>query len=328
MRYFVALAAVAALAACSPYRLADSVESFHKSIAESQAALDTGIANLRTDVASNHTARFVATRAKIQTSTGCGASSAADNNGNLSPPCVLLARDEDEPAVSPVLQNEASARRKMDVLLHYADALKAISNADDSKTLTSATDKLAGSVSGLVVAAAPAGPQAAAAAVAAGATLAAAIETGGTAVRIGLDAHRMAVLRRTVGDTNKSIRSVAIGLGSYFDTLRLARIEQVLAETNFRAARLGLGPNKEYASDFAVTQQKLDALNALREADGAKIGEDIATAHGKLVKAANDETGGAAEFAAAVGELATAVQKLRVAMEAQAKVGTTVKTGT
>ena len=328
MRYFVALAALAALAACSPYRLADSVENFHRSIAESQAALNTGIANLRADITSNHTARFVATRAKIQTSTGCGASSAADDKGNLYPPCVLLARGEAEPTVSPVLQNEASARRKMEVLLRYADALKAISNAEDSKALTSATDKLAGSASGLVVAAAPAGPQAAAAAAAAGATLAAAIEAGGTAVRIGLDAQRMAVLRRTVGDTNKPVRSVAIGIGSYFDTLRLARIEQVLAETNFRAARLGLGPNKEYASDFAATQQKLDALNAVREADGAKVGEDIATAHEKLVKAADDETGGPAEFAAAVGELATAVQKLRAAMEAQTKVGTTAKTGT
>ena len=327
MKDFVALAVLAVLGACSPYRLANSVGSFQKSIASSEAALDTGLTNLRADMASNRTARLVATRAQVETSKACGFSSTADDNGNLHPPCVLLARNEAEPAVSPVLQDEAATRRKMEVLLRYADALKAISNADNSKALKSATDKLAGSASALVVAAAPAGPQAAAAGAAAATTLAAAIEATGTAVRIGLDAQRMAVLRRTVGDTNNAVKSVATGIGSYFDTVRLARIEQVQAETNFRAERLGRGPDKEYASDFATTQQKLDVLNALRDANGAAVGEDIATAHEKLVKAANDETGGPAEFAAAVGELAAAVQKLRAAMEAQGKVGATTKSG-
>lgn len=297
-----ALVLVTMLDACSPYRLTASVTGFRNSISTAQASLDDGLTNYRADMASSRVAKLEFAHARVQTSKGCGFSSAADKNGNLNPPCMLIATNEVEPTVPRVIQGAASAKNKMSVLLRYADALQAISNAADSQTISSATDQLAGAASSLVVAAAPAGPQAGVAAATTGAVIAAAIETAGTTARIGLDAQRLEVLRRTVARTDPHIKTISTGLGAYFDTLRLGRMDQLFAEANLRAERVGTAAN-DWRAGYDQAQQKLNVYNTLRDASGTEVGEAIAKAHAKLVDAANDTSTGPAEFAAAVGEL-------------------------
>src|SRR5688500_15850104 len=111
------LAAAIAVAGCSPYRLGAPVASFRQSVAESQAALNEGLANLRADMLSNQNARFAATRAPVQTTAACGFSSNVDDQGRPAPPCTLVRPGSPEPATSPAYVGEVGARTKLAVLL-------------------------------------------------------------------------------------------------------------------------------------------------------------------------------------------------------------------
>ena len=93
----------------------------------------------------------------------------------------------------------------------------------------------------------------------------------------------------------------------------------ILSEVNRRAERVGTGAKGDYGPALSLVEDRLAVLNQLRDASGTAVGEGITQAHKKLLVAANDNTTGPAEFAAAVGELADAVKALRAGMAAQAK---------
>src|SRR4051812_30395310 len=134
------LATAVVVAACSPYRLGTSVASFRQSVADTQAALDDGLANLQSDTLSNQNARFAATNAQVQTTAACGSSSDVDDQGQPRPPCTLVPRGSADPPISPVYAGEAGARMKLAALLRYAEAMQALTDAADRKALDTATD--------------------------------------------------------------------------------------------------------------------------------------------------------------------------------------------
>lgn len=316
IRMIAALAATVALGACTPYGLGPQISSFRQSVAESQKSLDEGLVAFRREALSRQAASLVSARAPIQMSPGCVFSSARDRDGVMRAPCTIMRQGDPDPITPGVIANEPATRRQMAVLLRYVSGLEAVSNAADSKALTAATNDLAGAASALPAAAAPAGPAAAAAATAAGAAIGAAVQLGGTFARIALDYERLAALRRAVDATQEPVRVVATGIGTSLEALRIARYEQVFGEADDRAERVGGSPASSYSGAYEGVQNRVSAANALREGDGNAVGRGIASAHDKLVLAANDSSAGAVEFARAVGELADAVDAFRKAMAA------------
>ncbi|TSP13445.1 DUF885 domain-containing protein [Cupriavidus campinensis] len=311
MRRFTPLGMLAAclcagLAACSPYLYKSEVESFRAGVNDLATAYQSGTKGVAAERAVIQQTQLTPTRTRVALSPGCAlpatvsAAPAADNTL----PCALQPAD---PAMAPrqsAPRESTSAAPLIHALRDYADALAAITNAQDQEALEAANSKLTGSLAGLASTAKAGLPN----------------EFGaiaGLAFSVGvatLNQRRFDMLKRGVTAANEPVAVLGDAMGQALDTLRKARADGLLLAGTTMAGQINASMSPDdYTAALTTLQAKTDAIETLRRTNARAAADDMVKAHAALAQALNDDT---RQVAAVVTALKTFREKARAVQEA------------
>lgn len=297
----------AGLGACSPYLYKSEVESFRAGVSDLATAYQSGTKGVAAERAVIQQAQLTPTRTRVALSPGCAlpatvsAAPAADN----ALPCVL------QPAGAPMAAPRQAAAPEPDAgapliraLRDYADALAAITNAQDQEALEAANSRLTGSLAGLASTAKVGLPNEFGAI--AGLAFSAGVAT--------LNQRRFDMLKRGVTAANEPVAVLGDAMGQALDTLRKTRADGLLLAGTTMASQMNANMSPDdYATTLTTLQAKTDAIETLRRTNARAAADDMVKAHAALAQALNDDT---RQVAAVVTALKTFREKARAVQEA------------
>lgn len=299
------LLALGLAAACSPYVYKREINAFATGVENVSASHSAALAEARRLRLAEQRRQWILERAELAISPGCiGTPDDARDEMWAEDRCVLNRVDGEPLAPS---ATEVAARQAVPIaegLTAYAQALKAITNAEDRATLDAATAELTGAIAAL----APEGsrPEINAA--------------GGLLSSLFgayLDRRRLDTLRSGVGSAQPHIALLAPRLGESLDTLR----REAIARRNANVARildelneLGDGVSADaYAAHLAELEEETTALEALRLARPRETAIALVTAHEALRRALADDNRQIEAVVAAIQQFYEQVEKVEKA---------------
>jgi len=293
----LALLPLAFLAACSPYVYDGEIGKFSAGVDLVTDAYKGGVDDIRTTRMALRTNDQVQNKARLGLSQSCRAIEGREE-------CQILDLRSDKPKEQDDAEHALNEVEPVFSALHrYAEALAAITKADDDKALTQAGQELADSVSGLAGAARGGG----APTVAAGAGLLADL------TEVYLDSRRLATLKKTVLATDHHIEVLSKIVGITLRTIQDDRLRQLDIQLSAAIAPLrdekklaSLSPD-DYRADLMATQALVDEVNRIKASDPIAAGNVLAASHHALAEAVRSDKGQSmAVFQAATGFLQAA----------------------
>ena len=309
----LALVPLAFLAACSPYVYDGEIGKFSAGVDLVTDAYKGGVDDIRATRTALRTNDQVQNKARLGLSPSCRAIEEKNE-------CQILDLRPDKPKEQDDAEHALNKAEPVFAALHrYAEALAAITKADDDKALTQAGQELADSVSGLAGAAG--GGDAAAAAIAADTGLLANL------TEIYLDSRRLATLKKTVLATDPKIETLSKIVGITLRTIQSERLRQLDIQLSAAITPLrdekklaSLSPD-DYRADLTATQALVDEVNRIKASDPIATGNALAASHHALAEALSAEKGQSmAVFQATTGFL-QAAGKVKAAIHPDAANG-------
>lgn len=281
MKNRLVLAAVAALAACSPYAYQTEIDGFAKSV----GALTEGTERMRSDILAEPDEKA------LWMLSAPGATT--DTRNAL---CELDKRSENDPRSAEGLcrikvgdawidptkdhPSDADELKKFRPLGAYAKALGAVANAEDSRAFDAAGRELAQRANAFVAAfgVAPVG-----AAVTAGVNI---VSFG---ARLSLEQSRLGQLRMSVAAVEPHFKEAASLLGDGLEAVRRNRIAALHERMKLVAEAFNRA--RDPASRRQAAEELLRISAAIRDlqtTDAASLVEKMAAAHSALAKALSE----------------------------------------
>ena len=141
------LATVAGVAGCAPYVYKSEINAFSSGVENLATAYKFGLKSLASERAAQERLRLSSDRPPVALSEDCEVSLKVPEGG---PPCMALAGRREPIPVSPVERQAMTAAPVVQALRDYADALAAVTNAEDEAQLEAAQAMFRDSVESLV----------------------------------------------------------------------------------------------------------------------------------------------------------------------------------
>jgi len=272
------LATVAGVAGCAPYVYKSEINAFSSGVENLATAYKFGLKSLASERAAQERLRLSSDRPPVALSEDCEVSLKVPEGG---PPCMALAGRREPIPVSPVERQAMTAAPVVQALRDYADALAAVTNAEDEAQLEAAQAMFRDSVESLVKLQSD---QAAT-------RVSPVVELLGAGWTAYLNQRRFEVLKTGVNAANAPVAKLGKTLGEAFATLRVAQALQLRTTANAMAS--GLVKNvsaKEYEERLALVERKAADLETLRRTDPRAVADDMVRGHEALRVALNDNT--------------------------------------
>ncbi len=295
------VAAITLLTACSPYVYKTEIGAFASGVGDLTSAYSDGLKELA--AARGERERWELTRASapLALTSGCVPGGAGASMAQT--PCVVHEVNKLPAVPSKTELQAASARSAAAALKKYADALAAVTNAEDAQTLAAAQADFNAAIVGLA-----SDDKSATAELGAVADLFSAVTT---AV---LNQRRYDALKRGVNAAQEPVATLGNALGEALDSMRVARASELRDTANLMI--IGMGgevKDDEYMKRLVTVQERAAALEALRQSDPKQAASDMIKAHAALAAALSDD---ARQISAVLAAIRDFVDKAKAVREA------------
>jgi hypothetical protein len=266
------------VAGCSPYIYKSEINGFSAGVIDLGSAYASGLQSTASERQERYRWQWGTTGARIALTEGCVPQT--EVGPDAGPACAL--REVGKPLVtaSQIETQAATAGAIVRALREYADALAAVTNAEDQVTLEAAQAQFRNSVETLAkqrdpTHAAPLGPVA---------DVFAAVTTAA------LNARRYKMLKEGVTAANGPVAQLGRAMGEALDAIRMARANELRLNADFLVAELGPKfDSADYVSRLTLVEDKVNSLETLQRSDPRKAAEDMVAAHEALTRALNDD---------------------------------------
>jgi hypothetical protein len=290
------------VASCSPYIYKTEINGFSAGVDELASAYSSGLKSTSSDRQEWQRWQWSSSRAKLALTEGCVPIASAGSDGG--PPCTLHEVQKPPPAPSQIERQAALATPIIKALRKYADALAAVTNAEDQQTLEAAQVQFRNSIEGL--AKQPNPPLAV--------SLGPVVDVFSAAATAALNLRRYEILRDCVKAANEPVTQLGRAVGETLDAIRTARANELRLMAVDLTLELGPAFSRaEYLSRLNLIEGKVNSLEALRQSDPRQAAQDMVRAHDELARALQSDS----RQAQAVGtSVQTFVDKAKAVREA------------
>jgi hypothetical protein len=349
LRLALAGVLVSLLAACSPYSYSKEIAAISTNVNKLSDAYTASFDAITADRAAELQAEAISRRSRKKPTEikigGPCEDEGVPKDGDAAP-CALYIQGQPEPQWTAAERQRKPALEALQALKDYAEALAAVTNAQDRAAYDAAVGRLSGAV-GTILSPLDAAAPGSSAVVSAG------INVFGWLVGTALDEQRYDTLKKTVAlvgrplkeersDEQKkadakahlachkpdpvadkayprsAIRIVTDALCNGLQAMASTQRDSLTKKVDVLLDGLNTGKwsDNAYAKALADAQATLAAQDALRRANPGSAANGLADAHDKLVKAIDDPKANYTSFMKAVGEFADKVSALEAAVKA------------
>jgi hypothetical protein len=292
------------VAGCSPYIYKKEINGFSAGVNDLGSAYSSGLKSAASEWQERQRWKWITTRVPLALTDGCVLQDSAGTNG--SPACALreLGQAPPTPVQSETEKEATKAAPIIKALRKYADALAAVTNAEDQQTLEAAQAQFSSSIQDL--------------AKQRDTTLAKPIEAGAgilaTVTTAWLNQRRFEILKNGVTAANEPVKQLGDAMGATLAAIRTARAN----ELRLTAVELtkGLGPafgSADYMTRLNLIEGRVNSIDALRRSDPRQAAQEMVKAHNELTRALNDDS---RQVQAVVDSVRTFVDKAKAVREA------------
>ncbi len=290
------------VAGCSPYIYKSEINGFAAGVEQIGAAYQSGLKSTGGERLERQRWEWATTRARIALTEGCvpSAPGAPDMGGA----CALREVGKASPAPSQIERQAVAAAPIVKGLRDYADALAAVTNAEDQQTLEAAQARFRGSIESLAKQRDPA----------LGTSLGPIVDVFSAVTTAVLNARRFEILKDGVSAANEPVVQLGSAMGEVLDAIRTARTNELRLTADFLVAELGPAfGSAEYVSRLDLVEGKVGALEALRRSNPRQAAQDLVSAHEALARALKDDRRQAQAVVAAVRAFVDKAKEVREA---------------
>ncbi len=272
-----AVAAAVVLGGCAPYVYKSEINAFAGGVDDLATAYRTGMKGMAGDRVELQRWQWSVDRPRVSLSEECVVDFKSPAAG---PACAVLPSSGKPLPPSAVETQAAAAAPIVAALRDYANALAAVTNAEDAEQLDAAQTKFRGSLQGLLkqqsVEAPKVGPV---------------VELIGAAFTAVLNERRYTILRDGVTAANGAVEQLGQALGETLTIMRVAQAGQLKLTADHMALQLGPGVGgREYVERLSLVEAKAASLESLRRSDPRRAADDMVRAHRELARALADES--------------------------------------
>ncbi len=316
MRNRAAIAAIVAAclgSSCSPYLYKNEVQGFAAGVKSLDQSYETGIQAIADQRVAANNAKWLNNKPAVTLSDGClpPGSAAPMPCGVIDPSGSL----DDEKTAGPGKVERAAAEQRQHIraLAEYAEALDAITSAEDREAFDHAAATLEQSVDGLAGRVAPGAPGV-------GPLVALFSFVTGTY----LDQRRFVALRSAVDEADPVLVELREPFALTFEEMAKAQRRYLLIEGNEVAARLdrkaGVPPTDQvYAANLRELERIAVAEETLALSEPRTAVDDMVAAHGELRRALDEGRGQDKEVIKAINAFVERAKAVQAAFAAAAE---------
>jgi len=263
---------------CSPYIYKTEINEFSNGVNELSSAYNAGLKSSGSERQERQRRQWTKKRARIALTEGC-VLQASGGPDNVSA-CALREVGKAPPAPSRIETQAIPAAPIIKALRDYADALAAVTNAEDQQTLEAAQAQFKNSIQDLAKQRDPALP----------ASLGPVADVFSATMTAALNARRYEILRDGVTAANAPVAELGGALGEALDAIRTARANELRLLADDLSAELGPAfGSTDYLSQLNLIEGKVNSLEALRHSEPGQAARDMVKAHEELALALKDD---------------------------------------
>lgn len=292
----------ALLAGCSPYIYRAEINDFATGVEQLGVAYGAGLKNTGGERLERQRWEWAARRAPIALLEGCVLS--APGAVEAESACALREVGKPPPAPSQIERQAFAAAPIVRGLRAYADALAAVTNADDQQALEAAQARFRDSIEALAKQREPAH----------GTSLGPIVDVFSALTTAALNARRFEILKDGVSAAKEPVAQLGGAMGETLEAIRIARGNELRVTADLLAGDLGPAfSSADYAGRLNLVEGKVQALEALRRSSPRQAAQDLVKAHEGLARALKDEKRQAQAVAAAVRTFVDKAKEVREA---------------